>query len=195
MIRLEDVTLSYGDEAVLEGLDLRIAAGERVALMGPSGCGKSSLLQLVAGLVIPEAGTVTVNADRIAYAFQEPRLLPDRTAAQNVNAVLGDRRSTLPEAARWLAAVGLDYAAYKYPAELSGGMAQRVNLARALAYNGELLLLDEPFKGLDEERRIALTKLIRDHVRDRTLLLATHDRTEAEALCGRICVYENRTFR
>lgn len=194
MIHLVDVTLAYDGAAVLEHMTLHVPPGSHIALMGPSGCGKSSVLKLAAGLLRPGSGTVRVSSERPACVFQEPRLLPGRTALQNVNAVLGDRRATLSDARAWLDRMGLSEAADKYPAELSGGMAQRVNIARALAYGGDLLLLDEPFQGIDEERRAELIDLIREHTGSRTLLLATHDRAEAEALCGSILVYEEKRF-
>lgn len=179
---------------MLEHVTLAIPSGAHGALMGPSGCGKSTLLNLAAGLLSPAAGTVQTGGGRIAYVFQEPRLLPDRTALQNVNAVLGDKKATLPTAEEWLVRVGLGDAMDKYPAELSGGMAQRVNIARALAWDGDILLLDEPFRGVDEDRKETLVSLLREHTRNRTLLLATHDRTEAEALCDTVFVCRDRGF-
>jgi len=196
MIRFQNVRLSYGDAPVLEIPALHIAPGERTALMGPSGCGKTSLLKLAAGLMRPDAGTAEVNARRIAFVFQEPRLLPWRNTAENVAAVLeGSKKAALERAADWLERLGLGTDMDKYPRELSGGMAQRVNIARALAFDGDLLLLDEPFKGLDEARRTEVVDIISSYAGGRTLLLATHDRGEAEALCGRILTYEDNTFR
>ena len=194
MIHLDDLSLAYGDEPVLEHVSLHIPAGTHAALMGPSGCGKTSLIRLAAGLISPTGGSVSVNTDRISFVFQEPRLLPSRSALQNVNAVLGDRRDTLPQAKEWLELVGLGDAADKRPQDLSGGMRQRVNIARALAWQGELLLLDEPFSGVDEDRKAALIELIAEHARGRTLLLATHDAAEAGALCDRIYLYSGKTF-
>ena len=194
MIHFDSVSLSFGENAVLTDLTLSVPAGTHIALMGPSGCGKSTVLNLAAGLLTPSAGAVRVEAKRVSYVFQEPRLLPARTAAENVNAVLGDRKATFPEAAVWLERVGLADAAGKYPAELSGGMRQRVNIARALAYGGDLLLLDEPLQGLDEARRDDVLALIREHAAGRTLLLATHDRAEAEALADIILLYGNDRF-
>lgn len=194
MIRLENVSLAYERKPVLTGLTLHIMPGAHIALMGPSGCGKTTLLQLIGGLLSPDGGTAVVHARRTALVFQEPRLLPTRTALQNVNAVLGDRKATRREAERWLSLVGLSDAADKYPAELSGGMAQRVNIARALAYDADLFLLDEPFKGLDEARRGAIIDLLREHTVGKTLVLATHDRAEAEALCSEILLYKDGTF-
>lgn len=194
MIRFENVCLTYGDRTVLRNVTLHVPPGGRVALMGPSGCGKTSLLQLAAGLKKPASGAVRSNARRLAYAFQEPRLLPRLTAVQNVNAVLADAPDTLPRAMEWLEAVGLAEAADKLPYQLSGGMAQRVNLARALAYEGDLLLLDEPLKELDEARRDDILFLLQRHAADRTLLVTTHDPHAAEALAERIYVWRDGTF-
>lgn len=192
MISLDKVSLTLDQQTILREVTLHMPRGAHWALMGPSGCGKTSLLHLIAGLIPPTEGTVSVSSTRIAFAFQEPRLLPSRTALQNVNLVLGDRRSTLPEAADRLRAVGLADDMDKYPAELSGGMAQRVNLARALAYDAELLLLDEPFQGLDDARKRELTDLIARHAKNRTLLLATHDRSDANTLCDGLLTFRNQ---
>lgn len=194
MIYLENAAVSYGGQTVLEGLTLHVPPGARVALMGPSGCGKSSVLNLIAGLISPAAGAVTVNASAIGYAFQEPRLLPWLTAVQNVNAVLSDGKATMAQAEAWLALVGLEDAAQKRPGELSGGMCQRVNLARALAANSDILLLDEPLKGLDEALRRDMLALIQKHSEGRTLILATHSQSEAGALTDRVLRYEDKTF-
>lgn len=194
MLEMQNVTVAYGDISVLENQSLILPSQAHIALTGPSGCGKTSLLNLVAGLIKPAAGIISLQTERVGYSFQEPRLLPWLTAAENVAAVLSDKKSAAQTACRWLELVGLSDAADKYPAELSGGMAQRVSLARTLAYGGDILLLDEPFKGLDGSRRAEMVALVREHAAGKTLLLATHDREEANALCDRVYVYENRQF-
>ncbi len=194
MIRFEDVSLSYGERAVLRHVRLRVPPGGRAALMGPSGCGKTSLLHLAAGLTRPTAGAVVSNARRPAYAFQEPRLLPRLTAAQNVNAVLSDSPETMAQALRWLDAVGLADAADKLPRELSGGMAQRVNLARALAYDGDMLLLDEPLRELDGDRKQAVLSLLAEHTQGRTLLVTTHDPDVAHTLADAVYIWHDGAF-
>ena len=194
MIAFENVSLCYGDKQVLSHVTLHIAPGEHIALMGPSGCGKTSLLQLAAGLIRPTAGQVRSSAKKLAYAFQEPRLLPRRTALQNVNAVLSDGSSTLPQAMEALTSVGLADAAHKLPGELSGGMAQRVNLARALAYSGDLLLLDEPLRELDEALQKDILSLLQKHTAGKTVLLTTHDPGLAHALADRVYVFRDGTF-
>ena len=194
MIRFEKVALFYGEKAVLQDMDLHIPPGAHVALTGPSGCGKTTVLSLTAGLLRPAAGEVRVRANKLAYAFQEHRLLPWRTAAENVNLVLGDTAATLPLARHWLDMMGIADGADLLPAELSGGMRQRVNLARALARDGDLLLLDEPLKELDPDRRGSVLSLLREHAAGRTVLLATHDRAETDALAEKVLVYRDGRF-
>jgi ABC-type nitrate/sulfonate/bicarbonate transport system ATPase subunit len=183
-----------GPHAVLQNVDLEASAGEFVAVLGASGCGKSTLLRLVAGLDTPTAGeikiggrTVTDCDPRCAVVFQEPRLLPWRTVAQNV--ALGSRG--VPEAqspAAMLARVGLTGSERAWPYQLSGGMAQRVGLARAFIRNPAVLLLDEPFAALDAFTRLQMGDLLRETCRDRsrTVLLVTHDVDEALRLADRI---------
>lgn len=194
MIEMKSVSLSYGNQPVLKAQDLSLSKGEHIALMGPSGCGKTSMLRLAAKLTAPTKGSLCIHARRIAFLFQEPRLLPWLTAEENVNAVLSDRPATLPEARKWLEAVGLTDTGTKYPHELSGGMQQRVSLARALAYDGDLLLLDEPLKGLDTGTKTEMLRLIQQHSVGKTLLLATHDREEAAALTQTLYSYQEHRF-
>ncbi len=195
MIDFDGVGLSYGEKPVLAGVTLHAAPGDRVALMGPSGCGKTSLLRLAAGLVRPTAGTVTCRAKRLSYAFQEPRLMPWLTAAENVAAGLDGGAAAMPDALRWLEAVGLAGAADTMPRELSGGMAQRVNLARALAREGDLLLLDEPLKELDKALREDILSLLDRCAVGRTLLVTTHDAHVARALAERVYTFRDGTFQ
>ena len=162
--------------------------------MGPSGCGKTTLLRVALLLQPPDAGTVSGDAGRTAAVFQEPRLLPWRTAAENVNAVLSDTRETMPEALSMLDRVELSDAAEKYPAELSGGMQQRVSIARALAYRPDLLVLDEPFRGLDDELRGRMVSLLSASLSSASLLLVTHSEDEARALGCRILRYRDGHF-
>ncbi len=194
MIYYDAVTLTYDGAPVLEDFSLHIAPGTHIAFMGPSGCGKSSTLNLAAGLLPPFCGTVRVKAERLSYAFQEPRLLPWLTAEENVNAVLSDKMETMPKALEWLAAVGLADAAEKRSAELSGGMRQRVNLARALAYDGDALLLDEPLEGLDKPLQAEMLSLLRRCTEGKTLLLAPHAQAQARALGCQILYYQDKTF-
>ncbi len=194
MLELEAVSISFDGRAVLRDCSLHAAAGERLALMGPSGCGKTTLLLTALGLVKPDAGTVRRAAARVGAVFQEPRLLPWQSAAGNVNAVLSDGPGTLPEARQWLTRLELGDAAELYPRELSGGMRQRVAIARALAYRPELLVLDEPFRGLDGELSRRVSELISRETEKTALLLATHSEAEAAALGCRILRFREGRF-
>jgi len=198
-VRFEGVgrTFSPGSP-VLQDVDLEVAAGEVIAILGPSGCGKSTLLRIAAGLDTASAGSVLIDGrpvsgidTRCAVAFQEPRLLPWRTIAANV--ALGLPRGTARTAARHaveelLALVGLTAHASSRPREVSGGMAQRASLARALARNPGVLLLDEPFGALDALTRIRMQDLLLDvhAAAPATILLVTHDVDEALQLADRI---------
>lgn len=177
----DGVVLRFGDKKILEGLSFSVPAGGCLALMGASGSGKTSVLKLAARLLEPTEGMV-IGGGTISMQFQEPRLLPWRNAAENINVVLSDNKKSLPEAQRWLANMGMPDAAKLYPDELSGGMAQRVSLCRALAAPSDTVLLDEPFRGLDVDTRLSVMKVVRDVIRNtgKTLLLVTHDEREAE---------------
>ena len=180
MLKLTNISHSYGDRTVLEKFSLTLKPGQRIALMGPSGCGKTTLLRIAMGLLSPTAGTVENTFRKTSVLFQEPRLLPWRTALENVNLVLGDDRRTM-EQARWhLKRLGLGQSADKYPKELSGGMQQRTALARAMAFDGDLLVLDEPFKAMDEALRFQVIAQVAETTA--AILLVTHDEAEAVAL-------------
>lgn len=180
MLKLTGITHSYGDHAVLKDRDLTLLPGQRIALMGPSGCGKTTFLRIALGLLKPTAGTVENTFRKTSVVFQEPRLLPWRTALENVNLVLGDGKTTLETAKKYLEQVNLADALDKYPRELSGGMQQRVSLARALAVEGDLLVLDEPFKAMDEALRDQIIHLVAQT--DAAILLVTHEEAEAKML-------------
>ena len=207
-VEFKDVWLAYNEELLqanhfaVEAIDLTVKRGEFIAIVGPSGCGKSTLLRLVSGLDRADAGQLTIAGtpvgvvdQRSAVAFQEPRLLPWRTAAENVNAVLSDRAQTMPQALAWLERLELSDARDQYPAALSGGMQQRVAIARALAYDAPVLLLDEPFRGLDAALRQRVTALVADAARAKTLVLATHDAADAAALGCAVYAYADGAFR
>lgn len=201
-VRLREVGRSFplgrGRRDVLRGVDIEVAAGEIIAVVGPSGCGKSTLLRLIGGLDAPSSGSILLDDsgvadvdERTAVAFQEPRLLPWRTISQNVE--LGLPRGTARRDGRervreLLELVGLEQAADQRPREVSGGMAQRASLARALARNPGVLLLDEPFGALDALTRLRMHDLLlKIHAAEpTTVLLVTHDVEEALYLADRV---------
>jgi sulfonate transport system ATP-binding protein len=187
-----------GTRTVLRDIDLAIAPGEIVALLGASGCGKSTLLRLISGLDAPSIGGIAIDGTpvtgidlRCAVGFQEPRLLPWRTLAHNVGLGLpsgtpradGDRR-----VAGLLELVGLGASSGLRPRQVSGGMAQRVSLARALAREPGVLVLDEPFGALDALTRLQMQDLLLDiHAAEpTTIVLVTHDVEEALYLADRV---------
>jgi sulfonate transport system ATP-binding protein len=192
------VTAGAEPRVVLRDVSLRIAAGEIVALIGASGSGKSTLLRQVSGLDHPDSGEVAIDGtplvgvdQRCAVAFQEPRLLPWRTISDNVE--LGLPHGTPKRAGRervreLLELVQLSSSANLRPRQVSGGMAQRVSLARALARNPGVLLLDEPFGALDALTRLRMQDLLLDvHAAEpATILLVTHDVDEALYLADRV---------
>lgn len=192
----------------LEGLDLDAEAGSFTAVIGPNGCGKSTLLRVVAGLLAPSAGSVRVGDaaprpgdGRVGLAFQQPRLVPWRTTLDNVamplelaGAAAGERRDRALVA---LERVGLASAARLRPRELSGGMAQRVGLARALVTDPPVLLLDEPFSALDALTRESFNAELQQLWLEerRTVVLVTHSVSEAVALADRVVVMTPRPGR
>lgn len=189
MLELNNISFSYGDKKVLDRFSLKLQRGEILAIMGPSGCGKSTLLHILAGLQKPTDGSILSSATQTAVVFQEPRLLPWLTVAQNICAVL-PKGFVGAEAriASALQAVGLAESANLYPDALSGGMKSRAALARALAYGGDLYLLDEPTSALDEEMSLALMRRLREHFKREGIsaILVTHRRADAEAMADRI---------
>ncbi|WP_394216506.1 ABC transporter ATP-binding protein [Brachybacterium vulturis] len=201
-VRLDTIARTFdtpqGRHEVLRDLDLELGSGEIVAVVGPSGCGKSTLLRLIAGLDQPSTGVIRIGGTaltgtdpRTAVAFQEPRLLPWRTLAQNVALGLPlkvGRRPGRERVQELLALVGLEHAAELRPREVSGGMAQRASLARALARGPEVLLLDEPFGALDALTRLRMQDLLLEiHAAEpTTVLVVTHDVEEALYLADRV---------
>jgi NitT/TauT family transport system ATP-binding protein len=189
------LTISYGDEPVLEGASLAVGSGQFVSLVGPSGSGKSSLLRAVIGLQKPLAGTVDpeVAPSEIGILFQDDALLPWRTARDNVALGLSfrdvPRKSALVQADYWLDRVGLSGFERRYPRHLSGGQRKRVALAQVLALTPKLLLMDEPFASLDAIVRARVVQDVAELVQNERIsaLLVTHDLEEAIALSD--CIY------
>lgn len=183
MIRLENIAFSYGNKRIFEDFSLELADGARLALMGPSGCGKSTLLRLISGLLTPQSGRIAgLPQDGVAYVFQESRLLPQLTARENVELVLKNVENRQKLAEEILTELGLGDELDTLPSELSGGMARRVAMARALAFPSPLLVLDEAFTGLDERTRGIVADCVLRRLNGRTLVMSTHSEVEAELL-------------
>lgn len=198
--RLEGIALSYGDTEVLRGVDLEVNGGEILALIGPSGCGKTSLLHVVMGLLAPTAGRVEVDGTR-AMVFQKPQLLPWSSVVDNAAFGLAcrgvARGQARARAEAMLAGMGLGDVVERRPHELSEGMQQRVNLARALLVEPEVLLMDEPYAALDvmTRERLWAELLAICEERSLTVLFASHDVEEVVVLADRVAVLGNEPTR
>lgn len=183
-IRLEKIRKSYGDKTVLDDVTYEIPWGDITVLMGPSGVGKTTTLRILAGLEQPDAGTVTGIPRHLGMVFQEDRLCEDCSVRENLNLVL---KHKMPDEVMMehLEEVRLADVLLSPVSSLSGGMKRRVAVLRAMLAENELLLMDEPFTGLDEENRARTLDYIRRHRAGRTLILVTHEEKDAEILQGK----------
>jgi NitT/TauT family transport system ATP-binding protein len=211
-ISIKDLSVTFpgrgrtGEVQALDGVSLDVVEGELLCIVGPSGCGKTTLLRVLAGLEQPTRGTAEIRSDDPAHpakgmVFQGVGIFPWMTVEQNVAYGLQVRRMPRAErnaiAARWIKDIGLQRFAASYPAQLSGGMQQRVGLARAFAYDPEVLLMDEPFGALDAQTRLLLQQTLleqweRDH---KTVVFVTHSIEEALTLGDRVLVMSARPGR
>ena len=180
MIEINKLSFAYSGKQIFDGLSLSL--GEYACITGPSGCGKTTLLRLIAGLEKPQGGTITGVPDRVSFMFQEDRLLPWGTARENVASVLPTDETDKVD--YWLEQVELKEHGMSYPANMSGGQKRRVALARALAYGGGLLLLDEPFKGFDAKLAKRMADLIRST--NMPVIASVHSSQEMGFLGGEI---------
>lgn len=206
-LRVFDLTKRLGVELVLDRLSLEVAAGKTVVILGPSGCGKTTLLRLVAGLEVPDDGEIWLDGRqvaragrilvppherRIGFVFQDLALWPHLTVRDNLTFVMGSvgvaKRMWDERVKRVLELVHIDKLATRYPHQLSGGEQQRAAIARALAAEPRLLLLDEPFSNLDPELRRSLrAELVAlQQTLALTIIYVTHDRDDARALADRV---------
>lgn len=181
---LEHIHKRYGEKVVLRDFSARFPAGTCTCIMGPSGCGKTTLLRLILGLEEADGGTISGRRFPMAAVFQENRLFEDFSALSNVSAVCA--RGSRQEAARQLSALGLAGSLHAPVRTLSGGMKRRVAIARAVLAPGELLILDEPFTGLDRDTKAVVLDYLKAHIQGRTLLLVTHDPAERDALANQV---------
>ena len=183
-ILIRNVTKRYGPKTVLSNLSCRFPGGQTTCVMGPSGCGKTTLMRLILGLETPEDGEILLpEGARLSCVFQEDRLVNHMSAVKNCRLALRGQDEKIVET---LTKLGLGDSMHKPVRFLSGGMARRVSVARALAANADIVIMDEPFKGLDEDTRARAAGVIQEALRGRTLLLVTHDPDEAAIFGGRI---------
>ena len=169
MLKLDNISLSYEKKIIIDSLSYEFEDGKNTLIMGDSGIGKTSLLNIIASTIKASGGKLESSYEKISYVFQEPRLFEWLTALENVSIV-----SNKVKAEELLTLMGLEDSFDKYPSELSGGMKQRVSIARALAYEPDLVLLDEPFKGLDEERRHEVADILFKALKGTTAIIVSH---------------------
>lgn len=175
MITIRDLTVRFGDKTVYEGRSFSLPDTGVVLLMGESGCGKTTLLRILAGLLKPHSGKITgISHRKVSVAFQEPRLLGWRTARENLLLVTDERNAD-----ELLRSLELTEAADQRADTLSGGQQQRISIARAFAHSRDVVLLDEPFSGLDEANRSRVRALIKTAA---LAVVVTHDETDAAFL-------------
>lgn len=175
MLKIQNLSYKYGKSLVIDDLTYEFECGKVSAIIGESGIGKTTLLNLIAGLIDASNGKITTDIKKIGYVFQEPRLFDWMSALENVSTVSDDAT-----ARKILTKMGLADSLLKYPEELSGGMKQRVAIARALAYDPELVILDEPFKGLDPEMRREISEFVFSTLKNKTVIMVTHDTEDLE---------------
>lgn len=182
-LKIQGVCKRFGDTDVLRNVTAVFPAGSVTCLLGPSGFGKTTLLRIIAGLEKADAGSVEGAPERIGFVFQEDRLCEEFSAVSNVRLVTG-KSMAKEEIVRHLTEIGLGDSLDKPVREYSGGMKRRVAIVRAVCYPAELLILDEPFKGLDEKLRAEVTGYIRKYTKGKTVICVTHDPGDAERLGG-----------
>lgn len=190
ILELKGVFKNYGKLPVLGGIDLKLFESDAVAIVGPSGCGKTTLLRIIADLEKPNSGVISRFYNRLGFVFQEDRLIPWYNVRKNLELVCDDERKIQ----RTLQRVGLAGFEHYKPGQLSGGMKQRLNLARALIVEPELLLLDEPFRSLDTPTKISLINDLSVLLENMDIgyVLVTHDMREALSLAKRIYIMRGR---
>lgn len=182
-MKIQHLCKSFDGKVVLDHVSLTLESGGTACLMAPSGRGKTTLLRCIAGLEAPDSGQITDLPERIAYVFQEDRLCDGFSAVDNIRLVTGKALGE-GEIRRHLEELGLAGSLDQPVRELSGGMRRRVVISRAVCFGADLLLLDEPFKGLDEEARQQTADYILRHRGAAAILCVTHDREDAAALGG-----------
>lgn len=200
-IIIKNLDKAFDDLLVLEGFNMKLEDQKITGILGPSGCGKTTLLNLIAGLLDQDGGEIEgLKGKTFSYIFQEDRLLPWSTVEDNIRFVLensyqGDEIERIIN--DYLEMVGLEDYAHYYPSQLSGGMKQRVAIARAFAYPADILLMDEPFKGLDLELKTGLIQaFLRLWEKDkRTVAFVTHDLEEAMSLAHYLYILEGRPLK
>ena len=194
MIELSNVSIAYGKETVLENVSLSVKKGEHIAVMGKSGSGKTTLVNTVAGLIHLKSGKMHVKG-KISYVFQEARLLPWLSVLENVLFVTEATDENERKAKEILAELNLSDDLEKLPSQLSGGMQQRVSIARALLFSADIIILDEPFSALDTEMKEKVISLIKKYGEEAAVIMITHDISDAKAISDKIYYIEDKHIK
>ena len=181
MINLNNISFAYDKKPIFENFSLNINDGDRICLFGESGLGKTTLLRLILGLEKAQSGEIN-DDQKFSVVFQEDRLLPFLTILENITLLGADTKTSLYH----LKALGISDAANKKPHELSGGMKRRAAIARALSVDFDTIILDEPFAGLDENNIALCAEHILKHTENKTVILVSHSKLEAEFLKTKI---------
>jgi NitT/TauT family transport system ATP-binding protein len=188
--QIKNLNMSFNGVTLFRDFNLDIEEGTITCILGPSGCGKSTLLNIIGGIILPDSGTLIGFENKVfSYIFQEPRLLPWKTVRENIEFVLGRDLSPIQrriEADRLIRKVKLDGFASYYPSQLSGGMRQRVSIARAFACHSDIILMDEPLNGLDFSLKESMMQWFSQIWKEdrRTVIFVTHNIDETQLLGG-----------
>ena len=200
-LKVSHISKQFGGQVIYHDFSLSFVPGSITSILGPSGCGKTTLLSILAGNLSPDGGDRgDFENNRISVIFQEPRLLPWKTALQNMAFVLREQfagNASVSRAKEYLERVGLQEFEDYYPSQLSGGMKQRVSIARAFAFPSEIILMDEPFRALDVKLKENLMQWFLELWQGdkRTVIFVTHDIDEAISLGSRIMVFSKAPVR
>lgn len=179
MIKFSNLSKSFGENLVIDNLSFELPNCGIVTVTGPSGKGKTTLLNILAGILKPDSGEIIGDHSSLSYSFQDDRLLPWLSARKNIEIVLPKEMQSKAETVSfWLDSVELSEFADYLPDKLSGGMRQRVSLARALAYPSDVILLDEPFAALDESLHQKMYDIIKEEAKKRLIIMVTHDKED-----------------
>ncbi len=193
VLKADLLTKRFGDLLVIDNWSLELKEGEKIVLLGPSGCGKTTFFRIVAGLERQSEGKVETFVDKIGYVFQEPRLLPWRTVYDNLKIILDDEKKIK----QIIGMMGLEGFEILLPSRLSGGMKQRVNIARSLLVQPQILLMDEPFTSLDLNIKLSIIEDMNKMWNKSyfSILMVTHDIKEALMLGNKIVILSQRPSR
>lgn len=184
-IILKNICRSFGEKSVLKNFSSAFSAGSITCIMGPSGCGKTTLLNILMGLLLPDSGEIIGNSNKISAVFQEDRLCETFSSVSNIRMAAG-KKVPLKTIEQHLSLLGLADSMYIPVCELSGGMKRRTAIARCILADSELIILDEPFKGLDVENRQKSAKYILENQNARTVIMVSHDVSEAKLMNAQI---------